>query len=213
MDIPTLREEYARSTLNEADAATDPFAQFSKWFDEALKSKVPVPNAMTLATVADNGAPSARIVLLKEADPRGFVFFTNYASRKGHELAGNPRASLLFFWAELERQIRIEGTVSKVSSAESDDYYPTRPLGARLGAWASPQSEVLPDRVVLEQRLAEMTERYGDNPPRPPHWGGYRLEAEAIEFWQGRTSRLHDRLRYRRSAQEPGGWIRERLAP
>jgi len=213
MDIPTLREEYARATLNEADAATDPFAQFSKWFDEALKSKVPVPNAMTLATVADNGAPSARIVLLKEADTRGFVFFTNYASRKGHELAGNPRASLLFFWAELERQIRIEGTVSKVNSAESDDYYPTRPLGARLGAWASPQSEVLPDRVVLEQRLAEMTERYGDNPPRPPHWGGYRLEAETIEFWQGRTSRLHDRLRYRRSAQNPGGWIRERLAP
>lgn len=216
MDITSLREEYARSTLNETDAAADPFAQFSKWFDEALKSKVPVPNAMTLATVADNGGPTARIVLLKEFDPQGFVFFTNYESRKGRDLTRNPRASLLFFWAELERQVRIEGTVSKVNSAESDAYYPTRPIGARLGAWASPQSEVLPDRAVLEQRLAEMTRRYGDNPPRPPHWGGYRLVPDSLEFWQGRTSRLHDRLRYRRNAQGmPGslGWIRERLAP
>ena len=210
MDITSLRNEYARATLNEADAAADPFVQFSKWFDEALKSQVPLPNAMTLATVTDNGGPTARIVLLKEFDAQGFVFFTNYESRKGHDLARNDRASLLFFWSELERQVRIEGTVSKVSGAESDAYYPTRPLGSRLGAWASPQSEVLPGRTVLEQRLVEVTQRYGDNPPRPPHWGGYRLVPDSLEFWQGRTSRLHDRLRYRRGEQ---GWTRERLAP
>ena len=213
MDITLLRQEYARATLNEADAATEPFAQFSKWFDEALKSQVPVPNAMTLATIADSGGPTARVVLLKEFDTQGFVFFTNYDSRKGRDLARNPRAVLLFFWAELERQVRIEGTVSKVSEAESDAYYPTRPLGSRLGAWASPQSAVLPDRAVLEQRLAEMTQRFGDNPPRPPHWGGYRLAPDSVEFWQGRTSRLHDRLRYHRNVPDSVAWARERLAP
>jgi len=211
MDIAQLREEYAKAAFDEADAAPDPVEQFTKWFGEAVAAKVSVPNAMTLATVTPDNSPSARIVLLKGFDQNGFVFFTNYESRKGRELMVNGRAALVFFWSELERQVRIEGPVTKVASAESDEYFASRPLGARLGALASPQSQVLPDRAHLEARLAEVSRCYGDQPPRPQHWGGYRLAPVAFEFWQGRTSRLHDRLSY--AALPGGGWTRQRLAP
>ncbi len=216
MKIADLRIDYMRETLDERDVAPDPFRQFEHWFDEAVKAQVPEPNAMTLATAGADGRPSARIVLLKGFDERGFVFFTNYASRKGRELAARPRAALLFFWAELERQIRIEGLVDRTDEAESTAYFASRPRPARLGAWASPQSEPIAGRAALETRFAAVEAQYqraGDDIPRPPHWGGYCLAPDELEFWQGRPSRLHDRIRYRRSDTHPALWAIERLAP
>ena len=210
MNIADMRQEYMRSGLYEKDAVPEPLKQFERWFDDAVKSKLPLPNCMTLATATAAGRPTARAVLLKGVDVRGFVFFTNYVSRKARELAANPHACLLFTWEELERQVRIEGAIEKVSDAESDDYYSSRPLGSRLGAWASPQSAVLPDRKTLEAKLVEVTQRYGEQPPRPPEWGGYRVLPQAIEFWQGRQDRLHDRLLY---TKQGSGWKIERLAP
>jgi pyridoxamine 5'-phosphate oxidase len=210
MDIARIRKDYRQGALDEQHADADPIRQFSRWWDEALRSELPEPNAMTLATADAQGRPSARTVLLKGFDSRGFVFYTNYDSRKGRDLAANPYASLLFFWPELERQVRIEGTIDKVDPAESDAYFASRPLASRIGAWASPQSEPIPGKAWLLARAAEMGVRHGLHPARPPHWGGYRLVPSAIEFWQGRPSRLHDRLLYTRSAE---GWIRQRLAP
>jgi pyridoxamine 5'-phosphate oxidase len=209
MSVADLRQTYDKGVLLESQAAASPFDQFTLWFDQALAAAVPEPNAMTLATVDASGQPSARTVLIKNFDARGFVFFTNYDSRKGHDLAAEPRASLLFFWQPLERQVRIEGTVEKVSEAESDAYYESRPVGSRLGAWASPQSQPT-TREALEANEHRYREQFGDDPPRPPHWGGYRLVPHALEFWQGRPSRLHDRLRYRLT---DGQWVIERLAP
>jgi pyridoxamine 5'-phosphate oxidase len=210
MRIADIRQEYMRAGLVEKDAAADPFKQFDRWFHDALKADLPLPNAMTLATATTAGRPSARVVLLKGVDARGFVFYTNYASRKARELAENPYASLVLAWSELERQVRIDGAIEKVSAEESDVYFDSRPLGSRLGAWASPQSELLPDRLTLATKVAAIMLRYGKHPPRPPHWGGYRVLPEAIEFWQGRKNRLHDRLLYTKQA---GGWKIERLAP
>jgi pyridoxamine 5'-phosphate oxidase len=210
MDVAHLRQEYMRAGLAEPDAERDPLRQFERWFNEALEAKLPLPNAMTLATVSASGAPSARIVLLKGVDHGGFVFFTNYRSRKGRELEARPAACLVFQWSELERQVRIEGAVGKVGAAESDAYFASRPLGARLSAWASAQSEVVADRHVLESSVLEARRRFGDDPPRPPHWGGYRVVPRRVEFWQGRADRLHDRLLYTRAA---AGWRIERLAP
>ncbi|MBY4948834.1 pyridoxamine 5'-phosphate oxidase [Cupriavidus respiraculi] len=209
--LADLRRSYVLGSLNEADVAADPITQFERWFDEALNAKLPEPNAMTLATVDAAGQPSARIVLLKGIDARGFTFFTNYESRKGADIAANPRAALLFHWVQLERQARIEGVVEKVSDAESDAYYASRPLGSRLGAWASEQSREVANRAVLEQREAEFREKFGEAPPRPAHWGGYRVVPTWIEFWQGRPSRLHDRIGYRREAD--GNWRIVRLSP
>lgn len=210
-DLADLRKEYDLAGLSEADAGTDPFALFRRWFDQAVAANLSDPNAMVLATATPDGAPSARAVLLKALDDRGFTFFTNYDSRKGHEMAANPRAALVFLWHPLERQIRIEGTVEVVTAAESDEYYAKRPLGSRLGAWASPQSAVIAGREVLERAHAELLARFADgNPPRPPNWGGYRVVPAALEFWQGRRSRLHDRIRFTRAGT---GWLRERLAP
>ena len=210
--IADMRKEYGASGLTEADAGDDPFALFRRWFETAVKEDLFEPNAMTLATATPDGVPSARAVLLKALDDRGFTFFTNYDSRKGRELAANPRAALLFLWHPLERQVRIEGTVEVVTAAESDAYYVTRPLGSKLGAWASPQSEVIPGRAFLEEQHAALTAKHPDgNVPRPPNWGGYRVIPSAIEFWQGRPSRLHDRIRFTR--QLNGTWTRERLAP
>ncbi len=212
MKAKSLRVEYTRATLLESEADPDPFRQFLGWFDDALASGVPEPNAMTLATADEHGRPSARIVLLKGFDERGFAFFTNYESRKGHEMKVNPFASLVFFWPELERQVRIDGRVERVSDAESDAYFHSRPAGARLGAWASEQSTVVPDRSLLEARLRELEQKHPDGEiPRPPHWGGFRVVPDMIEFWQGRPNRLHDRLCYR--LQPDGGWRFVRLAP
>jgi pyridoxamine 5'-phosphate oxidase len=212
MQLPELRKEYSQGALNEADVDADPIQQFRRWFAEAIAAGVPEPNAMTLATATRDGIPSARIVLLKDISDDGFTFFTNYHGRKGRELAANPRAALVFYWISQERQVRIEGVVAKTTAAESDAYFQIRPLGARIGAVASPQSEVLSDRTHLEKRVAEVTAEFsGQNVPRPECWGGYRLRPEAVEFWQGRPSRLHDRLLYRR--QPDGGWRIVRLAP
>jgi pyridoxamine 5'-phosphate oxidase len=216
MKIADLRTEYMRETLDESDVAPDPYRQFEHWFAEAVKAQLHEPNAMTLATVDSRGRPAARIVLLKVFDPRGFVFFTNYESRKGRELAANPGAALLFFWPELERQVRIEGLATPIDSAESADYFSGRPRSSQLGAWASPQSEPIGGRAALEARFAAMEARYRDESgavPCPPHWGGYRLAADTVEFWQGRASRLHDRIRYRRTEEHPGAWVIDRLAP
>ncbi|MGR3909341.1 pyridoxamine 5'-phosphate oxidase [Burkholderia sp. SR8] len=211
--LADLRINYSRASLDEADAAPDPFAQFDRWFKEALAAKLPEPNTMTLATVGADGRPSARIVLIKGVDERGFVFFTNYESRKGRDLAAHPHAALLFYWIELERQVRIEGRIEKTSADESDRYFASRPLGSRIGAWASEQSAVIDSRATLEAREQAVAERYGENPPRPPHWGGYRVVPDAIEFWQGRPSRLHDRLLYTRDASAASGWSISRLSP
>ncbi|CAG2148362.1 Pyridoxine/pyridoxamine 5'-phosphate oxidase [Cupriavidus yeoncheonensis] len=209
--LADLRRTYVLGSLNESDVAADPMAQFKRWFDEAVTAKLPEPNAMTLATVGADGQPSARIVLLKGIDEKGFTFFTNYESRKGLDIAANPRAALLFHWVQLERQVRVEGRVEKVDDGESDAYYASRPLGSRLGAWASEQSREVAGRDVLEQRESEYRAKFGENPPRPAHWGGYRLVPTALEFWQGRPSRLHDRIAYRLDASD--GWKIVRLSP
>ena len=207
-----LRKEYRRERLDEATAAADPLSMFEEWFAEAAESGLVEPNAMTLATASPEGKPSARVVLLKDFDATGFSFFTNYASRKGQEIAANPFAALTFWWGPLERQIRIEGRVEKLDAAASDAYFASRPQGSRLGAWVSHQSAVIPDRTVLEQRLAELTAQYGDEaPPRPPFWGGYRVIPAVYEFWQGGLHRLHDRLRYTR--RDDGTWELVRLSP
>lgn len=211
--IADLRKDYTLQGLHENDVDTNPFVQFKRWFDEARSSQLPEPNAMTLATTTQEGQPSARIVLLKDFDARGFVFYTNYNSHKGQELAENPQAALVFWWAELERQVRICGHVEKVSDTESDTYYYSRPISSRLGAWASEQSEVIENREVLEQRFKELESKYLDSYiPRPAHWGGLRVIPFEIEFWQGRPSRLHDRLRYTLN-EEDGSWKIERLSP
>jgi pyridoxamine 5'-phosphate oxidase len=210
MDIQALRKSYERDELDENESAADPLLQFQRWLEQALSAQLPEPNAMTLATVGSDGRPSTRIVLIKGVDARGLVWYTNYNSRKGQELAHLPMAALQFHWVELERVVRIEGTVEKTSAQESDDYYATRPLDSRLGAWASPQSQVIPSRAVLLTGAAKAAALHALNPPRPPHWGGYRLVPDRWEFWQGRKSRLHDRLRYR---LQDGAWLRERLAP
>jgi pyridoxamine 5'-phosphate oxidase len=210
--IADLRHEYSRELLLEADLDPDPFRQFERWFREAIQAEVLETNAMTLATATPDGRPSARIVLLKGADERGFVFFSNYESRKGDELAGNPRAALLFYWAELTRQIRIEGTVERVSTEESEDYFRTRSELSRLGAWASRQSQVIPNRAFLDNRLDDLIGEYaGRDIPLPPYWGGYRLLPDLFEFWHGRPNRLHDRLCYARQPDET--WTIERLSP
>jgi pyridoxamine 5'-phosphate oxidase len=206
-----LRKEYTRAGLAESDANPDPIAQFRRWFDDALAAGLREPNAMTLATATPDGRPSARVVLLKGFDERGFVFYTNYEGRKGEELEENPYCALVFYWAELERQVRVEGRVSRVPKRESDEYFGSRPRGSRLGAWASEQSRPVGGREVLEERLRVLEAEYeAREVPRPPFWGGFRVEPEVIEFWQGRENRLHDRLVYRRSG---GGWGRERLQP
>ncbi len=212
MSIADLRREYMRAGLSEADADANPIKQFERWFEEALQAGVPLPNAMTLATVAASGAPSARVVLLKGIEDGGFVFYTNFQSRKGRELRARAEACLVFLWAELERQVRIEGAVEKVTPAEADAYFASRPLGARLSAWASAQSEPVDSRSFLEKSMEEAKRRHGDAPPRPPHWGGYRVKPATIEFWQGRADRLHDRLLYRRAPGD-ASWARRRLAP
>lgn len=211
-NLRRLRVEYSRASLDESGVDPDPIRQFRNWFEEAVAAQLPEPYAMTLATAAPDGAPSARIVLLRGADDHGFSFFTNYDSRKGREIATNPRASLVFFWHELERQVRVDGEVEKTSAEESDEYFESRPHGSKLGAWASPQSIVIEDRAELVRRFREVEERFPDGAiPRPPHWGGYRVIPQAVEFWQGRPSRLHDRISYRRGSS--GGWIIERLSP
>jgi pyridoxamine 5'-phosphate oxidase len=210
-DLAQMRRSYEQAALDETHVAADPLAQFHKWFDEAVHAKALEANAMTLATVDRDGRPSTRVVLLKGLDARGPVWYTNYLSRKGRELEGNAHAALQFFWPELERVVRIEGTVEKIAEAESDTYYRTRPLGSRIGAWASPQSEVIPSRESLEVTWAESQAHQGQDPQRPAHWGGYRLNPTYWEFWQGRASRLHDRLCFTR--QDDGSWALARLAP
>ena len=211
-DISSLRRSYSRQSLNEADVLPNPLSQFARWFEEAMQSQLPEPNAMTLATANRSGRPSARTVLLKGVDAEGFVFYTNYESRKGNDLADNPQAALLFTWLELERQIRIEGAVEKISPEQSLAYFQSRPLGSQIGAWASPQSQIISDRNVLENRSAQLQEQYaGANAlPLPPFWGGYLLRPDRLEFWQGRESRLHDRIDY---VLENGHWNIQRLAP
>ncbi len=210
MNIADLRKSYEKAELSEDASAADPLKQFERWLNEAIQSEVPEPNAMTVATVASNMRPSTRVVLIKGYDERGIVWYTNYDSRKGKELAGNPYAALQFHWVELERVVRIEGRMEKISDAESNAYFHSRPLDSRIGAWASPQSQVIDGRGVLVTNAAKYAAQFMLNPPRPPHWGGYRLVPDEWQFWQGRKSRLHDRLRYRLNE---GNWLRERLAP
>lgn len=210
-DVADLRRDYTRDGLLESQAPTDPLSLFATWFEQAVEIESTEANAMMLATVDDAGQPHLRTLLLKGMDDRGFVFFTNYQSAKGQQLQANPRAAITFWWHDLERQVRIEGGIECISAEESDAYYHSRPLGSRLGAWASPQSQVIAGREVLEHNLEQLQQRYADQAPeRPPHWGGYRLRPQRIEFWQGRPSRLHDRLSYRLAE---GAWVRERLAP
>ena len=211
MDLTALRKSYERDALDEQASEQDPLAQFDRWMKQALEGQLPEPNAMTLATVGPDGRPSTRIVLIKGYDARGIVWYTNYDSRKGRELAHTAQAALQFHWVELERVVRIEGRVEKTDDAQSDAYYATRPLDSRIGAWASPQSQVIESRAVLVTNAARYAAQFLLNPPRPPHWGGYRLVPDRWEFWQGRKSRLHDRLRYRLDGG--GQWQRERLAP
>lgn len=209
-DLASLRKSYERAELDESASLPDPMAQFGLWLQQALDGRLPEPNAMTLATVGADGRPSTRVVLIKGCDARGIVWYTNYESRKGREIAGNPFAALQFHWVEMERVVRIEGRVEKASAEESDAYYASRPLDSRIGAWASPQSQVVASRTDLVASAAKFGARFMLQPPRPPHWGGYRLVPDTFEFWQGRKSRLHDRLRYR---LEGSTWVRERLAP
>lgn len=211
MSIADLRRDYRARALSEADAAADPLEFFRQWFDEAVRADLADANAMTLATASADGTPDGRIVLLKDVGPEGFTFFTNYESAKARELAANPRATLVFFWAALERQVRVSGTVTRVEPAASDAYFLSRPRESQVGAWASPQSQVIADRATLESRMAEATARFAAEPmTRPPHWGGYLVTPVWVEFWQGRPNRLHDRLRYHRAG---AGWTIKRLAP
>jgi pyridoxamine 5'-phosphate oxidase len=211
--IADIRTDYKKLSLNETEVAADPVNQFRRWWDEAIKSEIEEVNAMTLATADADGTPFARIVLLKDFDKNGFVFFTNYESHKGKQLAVNPRACLVFFWKELERQVRIEGVVTKIPGAESDAYFQSRPAGSRIGAWASPQSEIIASREVIEANVAEMQNRYGSAEiPRPGHWGGYLVKPKAVEFWQGRSNRLHDRIYYTLDPSD-SHWQISRLAP
>ncbi len=209
--IADIRKDYRLHTLNEADAAPDAIEQFARWWNDALQSEISEVNAMTLATATSDGMPSARIVLLKSFDKNGFVFFTNYGSHKGKELYENANAALVFFWKEIERQVRIEGTVEKTTAAESDAYFFSRPEGSRIGAWSSPQSEVIAGRQTLETNEQLYKEKFTNSIPRPPHWGGYRVMPLKIEFWQGRSNRLHDRLLYTKTNE--GSWKVDRLAP
>lgn len=211
IEIADLRKDYTLNGLDLADVLPDPIAQFRQWFDAAVQAGIPEPNAMHLGTVAENGRPSGRIVLIKDVDERGFVFYTNYESQKGQALIARPVASLTFFYPELERQIRIEGVVEKVSAEESDTYFNSRPRGSQIGAWVSQQSTVIASRAVLEDRQRDLETRFADQPvPRPPHWGGFRVIPDLIEFWQGRPSRLHDRICYRLAG---GSWVLERVSP
>jgi pyridoxamine 5'-phosphate oxidase len=208
--LSDLRKSYMKGSLSEEDVQSNPIEQFHIWFKQARDSDIPEPNAMTVASADANGKPSARIVLIKEVTEAGFVFFTNYDSHKGQDLTANPHAALLFFWPELERQIRIEGIVEKLSESESDEYYHSRPLDSRIGAWASPQSQIISGRTQLVTKAAEYALKFALNPPRPPHWGGFRVKPELMEFWQGRPSRLHDRIQYSRT---DSAWKIDRLAP
>lgn len=211
ISIADLRRDYSQSTLSENEVDSDPLKQFARWFQQALETEVPEPNAMGLATVDSHGRPSLRIVLLKDFDARGFTFYTNYESRKGEQLLFNPHAALSFHWHDLERQIRIEGTVERVAAEESDAYFGIRPLKSRIGAIASAQSRPIDSREQLEQQFNQAETQFGQQPPRPAHWGGYRLAPNWIEFWQGRRSRLHDRIAYQRN--KDGSWLRQRLQP
>lgn len=213
IDTGDLRVDYQLDELLESNAANNPFAQFEQWLKDAINSSTPEPNAMVIATVQANGRPAARVVLLKEVTPEGFVFYTNYDSRKGRELSEHPEAAVVFNWLELQRQVRIEGRVERISPADSTAYYHTRPKGSQIGAWASPQSQIIPDRSVLENKKAALEKEYADAEqlPRPENWGGFIIKPELIEFWQGRSSRLHDRLQY--ELDESGAWNRVRLAP
>jgi len=208
--LADLRKSYMKGSLSEEDVQANPIDQFNIWFDQARHAELPEPNAMTVASVDANGKPSARVVLIKEVTQAGFVFFTNYESRKGQALTANPHAALLFFWPELERQVRVEGSVEKLSDQESDDYFHSRPLDSRIGAWASPQSRIIKGRTELVTKAAEYALKFALNPPRPPHWGGFRVRPEALEFWQGRPSRLHDRIQY---IKDNDAWKIQRLAP
>jgi pyridoxamine 5'-phosphate oxidase len=213
-ELSDLRREYAAGGLDEADLEPDPIDMFRRWMHDSVRARVHEPNAFVLSTVGAEGAPASRILLLKGLDERGFVFFTNYSSRKAREIAANPRCALLFPWHSLERQVRVEGAALRLSDAENDAYFATRPRTSQLGAWASQQSTVVPNRLCLDDLYAEVAARFGEGEvPRPMHWGGYCVKPETVEFWQGRLGRMHDRLRYRRVTAEPSGWVTERLAP